>query len=94
MKYGGDDGIELDFGNRNVAAHDNLFTNTGDGISFQYIINGPAYAFRNLIYNVLPGRGPYKIKPEAECNDGVFLLNLTVWFDHWIAGNGGPPFTH
>ena len=85
--YGGDDGIEMDFGYRNVVARENLFSNTGDGVSFQYIIEGPGYAFKNLIYNVLPGRGPFKIKPEAECNSGVFVLaNSSV--------NGGRALTN
>ncbi len=76
--YGGDDGVELDFGYRNVAARENLLTNTGDGISFQYIIDGPAYAWGNVIYNTLGERGPFKIKPEAECNSGVYVLNNTA----------------
>ncbi len=76
--YGGDDGIELDFGYRNVAARENLLTNTGDGVSFQYIIDGPGYAVNNLIVNTLGGRGPFKIKPEAECNSGVYILNNTA----------------
>ena len=77
VKYGGDDGVELDLGYRNVVARENLLTNTGDGVSFQYIIDGPGYAHNNLIYNTLPGRGPFKIKPEAECNSGVYVLNNT-----------------
>ncbi len=76
--YGGDDGVELDFGYRNVAARENLLTNTGDGISFQYIIDGPGYAWGNVIYNTLGERGPFKIKPEAECNSGVYILNNTA----------------
>ena len=75
--YGGDDGVELDFGVRNVVARENLITNTGGGVSTQYVQDGPGYAYRNLIYNILPGRGPFKIKPEAECNSGVFFLNNT-----------------
>jgi hypothetical protein len=75
--YGGDDGVELDFGVRNVVARHNLLTNTGDGVSTQYIQDGPGYSYKNLIYNVDPFRGPFKIKPEAECNSGVFHFNNT-----------------
>ncbi len=75
--YGGDDGVELDFSLRNVVARENLITNTGDGVSYQYVQHGPGYAFENIIYNIIPTRGPFKVKPEADCNNGVFILQNT-----------------
>lgn len=78
VRWGGDDGVEMDFSDRNTQAHHNLLTNIHDGISFQMVYNGPAYAYRNVIYNTEFNAGPYKIKPEAECNDGVFIYNNTA----------------
>lgn len=74
--WGGDDGVEMDFSDRNTAVHHNLISNTANGISFQYVDDGPSYAYRNIVYNYL--RGPYKIKAEADDNDGVFLINNTT----------------
>lgn len=76
--YGGDDGVELDFSTRNVQAHHNLLTNVNDGVSFQFVYDGPVYAYKNIIYNVNFNVGPYKLKPEASCNDGVFIFNNTA----------------
>ncbi|WP_169816665.1 Ig-like domain-containing protein [Rhodovibrio salinarum] len=92
--WGGDDGIELDFTDRNVIAHDNLLMNTANGISFQYVDNGPATAYKNLIYNV--ERGPFKIKPEADTNEGVRLYNNTSIKsgEAWKDFSGNPVDTH
>lgn len=76
--YGGDDGIELDFTRRNVVARSNLITNTANGLSAQAVYDGPAFFFDNLIYNLVPDRGPFKIKPETFCNTGVFMLANTA----------------
>jgi len=70
--WGGDDGIELDYSYRNVAAHDNLLTNTASGVSFQPIWGGPAYAFGNAVVNTL--RGPIKLKNDPT---GMFIANNT-----------------
>ncbi len=74
--WGGDDGVEMDFTDRNAQAHHNLFVNSTNGISCQMVWNGPAYIFKNVIYNVY--RGPYKIKPERAPNDGLFIFNNTT----------------
>lgn len=71
----GDDAVEMDFTLRSNVAHHNLFTNCASGVSFQMVLCGPAYAFRNVMYNLQ--RGPYKIKPERSENDGVFIFNNT-----------------
>jgi hypothetical protein len=47
--WGGDDGIELDYSERNVRAFRNRFGNVAMGISFQPVWGGPVYAVRNLI---------------------------------------------
>lgn len=50
--WGGDDGIELDFAERNVRAFDNRIANSSIGISIAPVWGGPVYAFRNVMYNV------------------------------------------
>jgi len=72
----GDDGVEMDFTGRNAAAHHNLFTNSANGISCQMVWNGPAYVFKNVMYNTY--RGPYKVKPERAGNFGLFIFNNTT----------------
>jgi hypothetical protein len=57
--WGGDDGIELDFGERNIRAFENRFGNVAMGMSFQPIWGGPVYAFRNVMYNTAVA--PYKL---------------------------------
>jgi hypothetical protein len=46
-----DDGTELDGSDRNTRCFLNRYTNVFQGISFQPIYGGPAYAFRNVLYN-------------------------------------------
>jgi hypothetical protein len=48
-----DDGIELDYAERNVRCFSNRLTNVFQGISLQPILGGPVYVFRNLLYNVV-----------------------------------------
>ncbi len=74
--WGGDDGVEMDYTDRSCAVHHNLFANHASGLSFQMVVDGPAYGFRNVMYNL--ERGPYKIKPERSENDGVFIYNNTT----------------
>lgn len=71
--WGGDDGIELDFSERNVRAWNNRFGNVGMGISFQPIWGGPVYAFRNVIYNT--ASAPYKLNQEPS---GFHILHNTA----------------
>ncbi|MFI5377795.1 MAG: right-handed parallel beta-helix repeat-containing protein [Tepidisphaerales bacterium] len=47
-----DDGSELDGSYRNVRFFHNRITDCLCGISFQPIYGGPAYAFRNVVYNI------------------------------------------
>jgi hypothetical protein len=46
-----DDGIELDFSERNIRCFENRIVNTHCGISIQPVLGGPAYIFRNVLYN-------------------------------------------
>lgn len=46
-----DDGIEVDFNQSNVRVWGNRVTNTRMGISVQPIAGGPAYLFRNTLFN-------------------------------------------
>lgn len=73
--WSGDDGIEMDFTDRNGQAHHNLITNSANGLSCQMVWHGPAFLFRNVMYNMQ--RGPYKIKPERTHNEGIFIFNNT-----------------
>jgi len=53
-----DNCVELDGGVHNVRAFDNRCTNaTGGAFSTQPIFGGPAYIFRNLVYNSTTGGG-------------------------------------
>lgn len=74
--WGGDDGIEMDFTDRNGQCHHNLIANCANGFSSQMTWYGPSYIHHNVSYNL--ERGPYKIKPEREGNDGVFVFNNTT----------------
>jgi hypothetical protein len=46
-----DDGAEMDGSFRNTRVFLNRFVNTLTGISFQPILGGPIYAYRNVLYN-------------------------------------------
>jgi hypothetical protein len=70
--WGGDDGIELDYSERNVRAFGNRFGNVAMGISFQPVWGGPVYAVRNVIYNTAVA--PYKLN---QAPSGFFILHNT-----------------
>ena len=71
-----DDGIELDFSDANARAFENRLTNCFQGISFQPVYGGPAYAVRNSLYNVT--NEPFKLHNSPS---GVVLLHNTVLRD-------------
>ena len=54
-----DDGIELDYSERNMRCFFNRLTNVFQGISMQPVHGGPVYVFRNVIYNV--AAEPFKL---------------------------------
>ena len=77
--WSGDNGIELDFTDRNVRAFRNRFSNAGNhSISFQPIWGGPAYAIRNVIYN--SATAPYKFNNEPT---GIYVLHNTAVRPGW-----------
>jgi hypothetical protein len=47
-----DDGIEMDYSERNTRCFHNRLTNVFQGISMQPVFGGPVYVFRNVMYNV------------------------------------------
>jgi len=76
--WGGDDGLELDYSERNVRAFRNRFGNVGMGISFQPIWGGPVYAFRNVIYNT--AKAPYKLNHDPS---GFHIFHNTAIRPGW-----------
>lgn len=68
-----DDGIELDFSDRNVRCFRNRLTNVFQGISTQPVHGGPAYIFRNVLYNV--SLEPFKTHSRPS---GVLMIHNTV----------------
>lgn len=67
-----DDGVELDYGVRNLRCFRNRITNARMGISLQPVHCGPAYVFRNEIYNT-EGH-PFKLHNGPS---GFFLFHNT-----------------
>lgn len=68
-----DDGIELDYSERNVRCWENRLTNVFQGISVQPIHGGPVYVFRNVLYNV--EIEPFKLHNSPS---GVLFYHNTV----------------
>ncbi len=54
-----DDGIELDYSERNTRCFANRLTNVFQGISMQPVHGGPVYVFRNVMHNV--AAEPFKL---------------------------------
>jgi len=76
-----DDGIELDFSEQNTRAYCNRLTNCSMGISYQPARGGPAYAVRNVLYNI--GHESFKLhltppRPGHMTSGGVILHNTVV----------------
>jgi hypothetical protein len=69
-----DDGIELDYAERNVRCFANRLTNVYQGISAQPVFGGPVYVFRNAIYNVVGE--PFKMHNSP--SGALFIHNTTV----------------
>jgi FMN-dependent NADH-azoreductase len=69
-----DDGIELDFSERNVRCFNNRLTNVFQGISVQPIFGGPVYIFRNAAYNVVAE--PFKMHNSP--SGALFYHNTIV----------------
>jgi len=68
-----DDGCELDYSQRNVRCFENRFTNVYQGISVQPVYGGPAYIFRNALFNVCVE--PFKMHNGPS---GAIMIHNTV----------------
>jgi hypothetical protein len=79
-----DDAIELDYGVHNVRAFRNFIWNVFDGISLQPVYGGPAYVWRNVVFNCT--RNP--IKPNVH-PAGVLVVNNT--FVAWASAGTFAP---
>ena len=85
-----DDGIELDFAQRNVRCFENRLTDIYQGISLQPVFGGPVYVFRNVLYNVVVE--PFKLHNSPS---GVHLIhNTTVKSGTPFEIAGTPPVRH
>ena len=83
--FGGDDGLELDGGERNIRAFRNRISNSGTGISVQPGGGGPFYLYRNIIYNaglayneggvIYEPSLPFKLKNGAS---GLYIFHNTT----------------
>jgi hypothetical protein len=68
-----DDAIELDTGWSNVRAFRNRVTNCFEGISTQPVYGGPAYVFRNAMYNL--DYTPFKMHNNSQ---GMLYFHNTI----------------
>lgn len=68
-----DDGVELDFSERNARCFRNRLTNIFQGISTQPAYGGPVYIFRNALYNVVAE--PFKLHNAPS---GVLIFQNTI----------------
>ncbi len=73
-----DDGIEMDYSERNTRCFFNRFTNVFQGISVQPIFGGPVYVFRNVVYNC--GEEPFKYHNSP--SGAIFFHNTVVKKDN------------
>jgi hypothetical protein len=73
VAMGGDDGVEVDEGMRNITYYDNRIRNTMTFISLDPLFGGPFVAARNISINT--GRTPFKWNSQ---NSGQFIYNNTV----------------
>ena len=68
----GDDGLEIDYGHRNIRVFDNRITNSGMGVSVQPSWGGPIYIIRNVFVN--QAHSPYKFNNDPT---GILVYNNT-----------------
>jgi hypothetical protein len=79
IRFCTDDGIELDYSDRNCRAFRNRIVDCFMGISFQPSFGGPNYAVRNVMYNL--GLESFKLHlspPGVMTAGGVLLHNSVV----------------
>ena len=68
-----DDGVEMDYSERNTRCFQNRLTNVFQGISMQPVFGGPVYVFRNVLYNVAVE--PFKLHNSPS---GCLIFHNTV----------------
>jgi len=68
-----DDGIEMDYSERNTRCFNNRFVNIFQGVSVQPVFGGPVYIFRNVLCNL--GMEPFKMHNSPS---GVLVMHNTV----------------
>jgi hypothetical protein len=81
---GGDDGTEVDDGDRNLTFYDNRLRNTMTFISLDPVFGGPFVAARNISINI--GRQTFKWNSQ---NSGQFIYNNTVVLTNVQRTDGG-----
>jgi hypothetical protein len=69
-----DDGIEMDFSERNTRCFENRFTDVFSGISVQPVFGGPVYVFRNVVYGVWD----HAFKLHNHPSGAIFFHNTIV----------------
>jgi hypothetical protein len=69
-----DDGVEMDYSERNTRCFVNRFTNVFQGISVQPVFGGPVYVFRNALFNVVAE--PFKMHNSP--SGALFYHNTCV----------------
>jgi hypothetical protein len=69
-----DDGIEMDYSQRNTRCFFNRLTNVYQGISVQPVYGGPVYIFRNALFNV----GVETFKLHNSPSGALFFHNTSV----------------
>lgn len=69
-----DDGIEMDYSDRNTRCFGNRLTNVFQGISLQPVYGGPVYVLRNAMYNV----GLEVFKLHNSPSGGIMIHNTAV----------------
>lgn len=69
-----DDGIEMDYSERNTRCFYNRLTNVFQGISVQPVFGGPVYVFRNVLYNV----GVETFKMHNSPSGALMIHNTSV----------------
>ncbi|HEV3028511.1 MAG TPA: right-handed parallel beta-helix repeat-containing protein, partial [Planctomycetota bacterium] len=67
-----DDGFEMDYSERNVRNYHNRIVNALCGVSIQPVYGGPAYIFRNVMYNIT--NEPFKMHNSPS---GVLIFHNT-----------------
>jgi hypothetical protein len=72
-----DNAVELDGSEGNTRAFANLFLNSWSPISFQPIYGGPAYAFRNVVVNLVDEQQKLHSLGTTEETVGAVLYNNT-----------------